>query len=112
MISQGLALVADKSLSGLRVTRELDTVRAKRGHPQTIVSSNGNRTEPTSMAILRWCQQTCVEWRYIAPAKPMQNGFVESFDGRFRDGCLSETLFSSLPRARAEITGWKEDYNR
>ncbi len=64
------------------------------------------------MAILRWCQQTRVEWHYIAPGKPMQNGFVESFNGSFRDECLNETLFSSLAHARAEITAWKEDYNR
>ncbi|WP_439616897.1 integrase core domain-containing protein, partial [Shinella sp.] len=105
-----LALVADTSLSGLRVTRELDVVMAKRGRPHTIVSDNG--TELTSMAILRSCQQTRVEWHYIAPGKPMQNGFVEGFNGSFRDECLNETLFSSLLQARAEITAWKEDYNR
>ena len=97
-----LALVADTSLSGLRVTRELDIVMAQRRRPRTIVSDNG--TELTSMAILGWCQQTRVEWHYIASGKPMQNGFVESFNGSFRDECLNETLFSSLPHARAEIT--------
>lgn len=104
-----LALVADTSLSGLRVTRELDALLAIRGRPATIVSDNG--TELTSMAILKWCQQTGVEWHYIAPGKPMQNGFVESFNGRFRDECLNETLFSSLAQARAIISSWKEDYN-
>jgi len=81
-----LALVADTSLSGLRVTRELDTLMAIRGKPSAIVSDNG--TELTSMAVLKWCQQTGIEWHYIAPGKPMQNGFVESFNGRFRDECL------------------------
>nr|WP_245454310.1 IS3 family transposase [Aquabacter cavernae] len=104
-----LALVADTSLSGLRVTRELDALLAIRGRPATIVSDNG--TELTSMAILKWCQQTGVEWHYIAPGKPMQNGFVESFNGRFRDECLNETLFSNLAQARATISSWKEDYN-
>lgn len=104
-----LALVADTSLSGLRVTRALDALLAIRGRPATIVSDNG--TELTSMAILKWCQQTGVEWHYIAPGKPMQNGFVESFNGRFRDECLNETLFSSLAQARAAIAAWKEDYN-
>ena len=65
----------------------------------TIVSDNG--TELTCMAILKWCQETGVDWHYIAPGKPMQNGFVESFNGRFRDECLNETLFSSLAEARA-----------
>ncbi len=105
-----LCLVADTSLSGARMARELDSLITKRGKPRTIVSDNG--TEMTSMAILKWCQATQVEWHYIAPGKPMQNGFVESFNGSFRDECLNETLFSSLAQARAAITAWKEDYNR
>lgn len=91
-----LALVADASLSGLRVTCELDALMAIRGKPSAIVSDNG--AEPTSMAGLKWRQQTGVEWRYIAPGEPMQNGFVESFNGRFRDERLNETLFSNLRR--------------
>ena len=105
-----LALVADTSLSGLRLSRELNAIIARRGKPMTIVSDNG--TEMTSTAILKWCQETHIEWHYIAPGKPMQNGFVESFNGSFRDECLNETLFSTLNHARAEITAWKEDYNR
>jgi len=105
-----LALVADTSLSGARVARELDVIIAARGDkPKTIVSDNG--TEFTSMAILQWCQETKVGWHYIAPGKPQQNGFVESFNGSFRDECLNETLFSSLTDARHHITLWKEDYN-
>lgn len=104
-----LCLVADTSLSGHRLARELDSLIAKRGKPKTIVSDNG--TEMTSMAILKWCQQTHIEWHYIAPGKPMQNGFIESFNGSFRDECLNETLFSSLAQARTTITAWKEDYN-
>jgi putative transposase len=68
-------------------------------------------TELTSMAVLRWCQQISVEWHYIAPGKPMQNAFVESFNGRFRDECLNDTLFSTLTEARSAITSGKEDYN-
>ncbi|EFL87673.1 hypothetical protein R2A130_2823 [Ahrensia sp. R2A130] len=64
------------------------------------------------MAVLKWCQETGVEWHYIAPGKPMQNGFVESFNGSFRDECLNETLFSSVRQARQQISEWKEDYNR
>jgi len=105
-----LALVADTSLSGLRVTRELDAIIARRGRPNTIVSDNG--TELTSMAILKWCQDTGIEWHYIAPGKPMQNGFVESFNGSFRDECLNETPFSSLADAGTQIILWKEDYNQ
>jgi putative transposase len=104
-----LCLVADTSLSGHRLARELDSLIAKRGKPKTIVSDNG--TEMTSMAILKWCQQAHIEWHYIAPGKPMQNGFVESFNGSFRDECLNETLFSSLAQARAVINAWRQDYN-
>jgi len=104
-----LSLMADTSLSGLRVTRELNALIARRGRPLTIVSDNG--TELTSMAILKWCQDTGIEWHYIAPGKPMQNGLVESFNGSFRDECLNESLFSSLAEARNQITIWKEDYN-
>jgi putative transposase len=77
-----IALVADTSLSGARVGRELDAAIAGRGRPAMIVSDNG--TEFTSMAILRWTQLTRIEWHYIAPGKPQQNAFVESFNGRLR----------------------------
>ncbi|MDP9837872.1 transposase InsO family protein [Neorhizobium huautlense] len=83
-----LAPVADTSLSGRRLTRELDAIIAQRGTPRTIVSDNG--TEMTSMAVLEWCQKTHVEWHYIAPGKPMQNGFVESFNGSFRGECSTK----------------------
>lgn len=67
--------------------------------------------ELTSTAILRWSQERRVEWHYIAPGKPVQNGFVESFDGRLREACLNETLFPSLPHARAVLAAWTEDCN-
>jgi len=104
-----IVLVADTSLSGARVARELDTAMGHRGRPLMIVSDNG--TEFTSMAILRWSQQTRVEWHYIAPGKPQQNAFVESFNGRLRDELLNETLFSSLLHARKALAEWQDDYN-
>jgi len=104
-----LCLVADTSLSGRRVARELDTIIAERGRPLLCVSDNG--TELTSMAILRWCQETGVEWHYIAPGKPTQNAFVESFNGRLRDELLNETLFVSLAHARAALAAWRLDFN-
>jgi putative transposase len=104
-----LALVADMSLSGARVARELDALVAIRGKPLMVVSDNG--TELTSTAILRWCQERRVEWHYIAPGKPTQNAFVESFNGRLRDECLNETLFRSLGHARAVLSAWRDDYN-
>ena len=104
-----LALVADTSLSGLRVARELDAVIQQRGRPDTIVSDNG--TELTSNAVLAWADDTGVSWHYIAPGKPQQNGFNESFNGRLRDELLNETLFRSLPHARAVLEAWRRDYN-
>jgi len=77
--------------------------------PLTVVSDNG--TELTSMAILKWSQGRRIGWHYIAPGKPTQNAFVESFNGRLRDECLNETLFSSLSHARAEPSAWRHDYN-
>ena len=104
-----LTLVADTSLSGARVTRELDAIVAIRGKPLAVVSDNG--TELTSGSILRWSQERQVEWHYIAPGKPTQNAFVESFNGRLRDECLNETLFTSLVQARAVLAAWRQDYN-
>ena len=104
-----LALVADTSLSGARVARELTGLMGIRGKPHTVVSDNG--TELTSSAILRWSQERRVEWHYIAPGKPMQNGFVESFNGRLRDECLNETLFTSLAHARFVLAARRHDYN-
>jgi putative transposase len=104
-----LALVADTSLSGPRVARELDVLLHQRGRPATIVSDNG--TELTSNAILAWADKHTVGWHYIAPGKPQQNGFIESFNGRLRDELLNETLFQSLPHARAVLETWRRDYN-
>jgi putative transposase len=65
----------------------------------------------TSLSILKWTQMRDVDWHYIAPGKPQQNAFVESFIGRLRDECLNETLFGSLPQARAVLDSWRIDYN-
>lgn len=104
-----LTLVADTFLSGARVGREIDAIIARRGKPLSIVSDNG--TELTSMAILEWSQETQIEWHYIAPGKPTQNAFIESFNGRLRDELLNETLFVSLAHAREALAIWKDDYN-
>jgi len=74
-----------------------------------IVSDNG--TGFTCMAMLRRSQDHRAEWHHIAPGKPMQNGFVASFNGKLRDECLNETLFRSVNHARAVLADWKDDYN-
>ena len=104
-----LVAVPDTSISGKRVARELTTLIERRGKPGMIVSDNG--TELTSNAILAWCAEYRVDWHYIAPGKPMQNGFCESFNGRMRDELLNETLFFGLDHARRTIGSWADDYN-
>jgi putative transposase len=74
-----------------------------------IVSDNG--TELTSNAILAWSAEARIAWHYIAPGKPMQNGYVESFNGRMRDELLNESLFLGLADARKAISAWVADYN-
>ena len=91
------------------MVRELDALIARRGRPLSCVSDNG--TELTSMAILRWSQASGVDWHYIAPGKPTQNAFIESFNGRLRDELLNETLFTSLAHARVALEEWRRDYN-
>ena len=104
-----LAAVPDTSISGRRVVRELTELIAQRGKPGMIVSDNG--TELTSNAVLAWCGELGVEWHYIAPGRPMQNGYVESFNGRMRDELLNETLFFGLDHARSAIADWVADFN-
>ncbi len=99
---ENLALIADTSLSGARVVRELQALCEQRGHPKTIVSDNG--IELTSTAVLKRVQETGIDWHYIQPGKPTQNAFTESFNGRLRDECLNETLFSSLRDACYELS--------
>ncbi|RXG84489.1 IS3 family transposase, partial [Bradyrhizobium zhanjiangense] len=104
-----LALVADTSLSGARVARELDRLVMERSKPKMVVSDNGS--EFTSNATLTWADQSRVAWHYIAPGKPTQNAFIESFNGRLRDELLNETLFTSLAQARVTLGCWRADYN-
>ena len=105
-----LAAIPDTSISGRRVARELTALVQLRGKPGLIVSDNG--TEFTSNAIFTWAQDNTIAWHFIAPGKPMQNGFCESFNGRMRDELLSESLFFDLDHARTNIARWMDDYNR
>lgn len=104
-----LALVADTSIGGARVARELDALVKQHGRPHCIVSDNG--TELTSRAILQWAQDNRIEWHYITPGKPTENGYTESMNGKIRDECLNEEIFGSLAYARHIIEKWRQDYN-
>lgn len=104
-----LKMVVDTSLSGKRVTRELASLIEDKGAPKAIVSDNG--TEFTSHSVLKWAQEAGVEWQYIQPGKPMQNGYIESFNGKLRDECLNENWFLGLSEAKETIEKWRIDYN-
>jgi putative transposase len=106
---ENLGLIADTSLSGARVARELTAMIRIYGKPHCIVSDNG--TEFTSTAILKWASDTGVAWHYIDPGKPQQNGLIESFNGSLRDECLNEEIFDSLADARQKLALWRYDYN-
>ena len=97
-----LAAIPDTSISGKRVARELTVLIDRRGKPQMIVSENG--AEFTSNAILGWAKDHRVEWHYIAPGKPMQNGYIESFNGPMRDELLKESRSSISIRPASSST--------
>jgi putative transposase len=105
----GLATEVDTSLPSARIVRVLDRLLSEHDKPLLIVSDNG--TELTSNAMLKWTAINGIEWHYIAPGKPQQNGFMESFNGKLRDECLNEQVFSSLAEARRIIECWRIDYN-
>ena len=102
-----LTLATDTSIGGTRVVRELDSLVARYGKPLCIVSDNG--TELTSRAVLLWSQENGIEWHYITPGKPKENGFTESLNGRIRDECLNEHVFEGLAHARRPIEASRED---
>ena len=106
---RGLGVEVDTSLPGKRIVRVLERLVAIWGRPAMIVSDNG--TELTCNAMLRWTTENGIAWHYIAPGKPMQNGYMESFNGKLRDECLNEHVFASLAEARRVIEAWRIDYN-
>ncbi len=105
-----LAAIPDTSISARRVARELTVLIERRGKPGMIVSDHGS--EFTSNVMLAWAQENRVTWHFIAPGKPMQNGFCESFNGRMRDELLNESLFFGLNHAKARISAWTDDDNQ
>lgn len=104
-----LWIEADRSLSGMRVTRVLDQISDMRGRPQSILTDNG--PEFGGLALDRWAHERKVKHCFITPGKPSQNGFIESFNGKLRDECLNEHEFLSLTHAREVIEDYRQDYN-
>jgi putative transposase len=106
---ENLCLVADTSISGARVARELTALIRIYGKPDCIVSDNG--AEFASTAILEWACDTGAAWHCIAPGKSRQNGSIKSFNGSLRDECLNKEIFDSLTEARQTLALWRYDYN-
>jgi putative transposase len=104
-----LAIEVDTSLGGMRVRRVLERVLEKRGKPEVIVVDNG--PEFRGRALAGWSEERRVRLQFIAPGKPMQNCFIESFNGRLREECLNANWFLTLADARRKIEAWREDYN-
>lgn len=104
-----LVTAADTSMPGLRVVRELDKLVQMRGKPKVIVSDNG--PELTCKAVLVWAGEQDIDWHYIQPGKPQQNGYTESLNGKMKDEFLNEHWFSSLQEAQVMIEEWRQDYN-
>jgi putative transposase len=105
-----LALEVDTSLPSRRVTRALDGVIADRGRPERIRMDNGS--ELTSRHFLSWGIDHRIELNHIEPGKPVQNAFIESFNGRLRDECLNTSWFRNLWDARRKIAAWRIEYNQ
>ena len=104
-----LTLFADVALSGEKVAAALDLIVAKRGAPQSITVDNG--TEFASKAVDLWAYQNAVHLDFIRPGRPVENGYIESFNGRLRDECLNVEVFFSLADARQKLALWRQDYN-
>ena len=102
-------IAVDYGISGQYVTRLLDQAATFRGYPLAVRTDNG--PEFTSRAFMAWATSHGVRHILIQPGRPMQNGYIESFNGKFRDECLNEQWFQTLPQARTCIAEWRRDYN-
>jgi len=107
---EAIGIEADTSMPGGRVVRVLDRIAERRKLPEVVIVDNG--PEFAGKALDRWAYEHGVKIHFIRPGKPVENSFVESFNGKFRDECLNESSFVSLADARREIESWRLDYNR
>lgn len=106
---ESLAIEVNTGISSRQVTRVLERVIGERGIPGSIRCDNG--PEFTSLYFTEWCKEQGIVITYIQPGKPVQNGYVESFNGRFRDECLNPNLFVNLNDARRKLEAWRQEYN-
>ena len=106
---EAVAIVPERAIGGHSLTRILDRLAMSRGLPKAIRTDNGK--EFCGRAMLTWAHQRGVKLFLIEPGKPNQNAYIESFNGRFRDECLNEHWFTSLPHAKVVIESWRREYN-
>ena len=106
---ESVDITVDHGISGAYVVRVLDQAARFRGYPRAVRTDNG--PEFTSRVFIAWAQHHGIEHLLIEPGRPMQNGYIESFNGKFRDECLNEHWFASLAQAREVIAEWRRDYN-
>lgn len=103
------AIAADSSLTGAKVVEILERLAETRGLPKAITIDNG--PEFAGSALDAWAYRRGIVLDFIEPGKPVQNAYVESFNGRLRDECLNEHWFTTLEEARGLIEAWRQDYN-
>jgi len=104
-----LALETDSSITGRKVTTVLNRIAVFRGLPKEILTDNG--PEFTSNVMNAWAYDHKVDHIFIDPGKPMQNGYIESFNGKFRSECLDQHWFRNLSEAKVIIENWRAEYN-
>ncbi len=104
-----VTLLADNTLSGEKVASALDKALVQRGVPESITVDNG--TEFTSKALDHWAYRNGVHLDFIRPGRPVENGYIESFNGKLRDECLNVEVFFNLADARRKLYLWRRDYN-
>lgn len=105
-----LCAYADRSQTGEKVGEQLHRLTELRGAPESITSDNGS--EFTGKAMDFWAHQAGVKLDFIRPGKPVENGYIESFNGRLRDECLNVEVFLDLADARRKLDKWRNDYNQ
>ena len=104
-----VAAEVDTSIPGGRVVRVLERLGELRGLPEVLVTDNG--PEFAGQVLDVWAYQRGVKLHFIDPGKPIENAFIESFNGKMRDECLNEHWFRTLSEARQTIEAWRKDYN-
>jgi putative transposase len=106
---ESVAIEVGHSLRAADVIRTLSRLKVVRGLPRVITVDNGSEFSGNEMD--RWAHENSVQLHFIRPGKPVENAFIESFNGRLRDECLNANIFYTLEEAKSIVEKWREDYN-